>query len=277
MKADSAVRRALLWWFRWPGNPYVTINFAVDFTNARAFLAALPPPKVTVNHLVAGAIARTLAEFPLANARIVNDRIVPSEHVGIAMPVNLLGHEAAETREVSMAVLERAETLTLRQVAEATTRVVHEERRGKAQNPVIAAIIRGVEAAPRPFVDRGLGLLDRMMRRQLLNERIFAMVPVTTGLSNAGAAIDKPPGMLFRGADIAIPQRLVHIGTFWGTSALQDEVIAVDGVPSVRPMLPVLFLFDHRLVDGVMAARVATRFGSILTDPAGEFGADGGS
>jgi pyruvate/2-oxoglutarate dehydrogenase complex dihydrolipoamide acyltransferase (E2) component len=275
MKADSAVRRGLLWWFRWPSNPYVTVNFAVDFTNARAWLAALPPPRVTIHHLVAGAIARTLAAYPVANARIVGDRIVPADHVGIAMPVSLLGHGGEESRELGMAVLERAETRTLREVAEATTRVVSEERRGAAQNPFIQSVIKVIEASPTPVVSGGLSLLDRMMRRQAVAERVYGMVPVTTGLSNAGAAIARPRGMLFRGADIAIPQRLVHIGTFWGTSAIQDEVIAVDGAPAVRPMLPVLFLFDHRLIDGVMAARVITRFGEIVMDPAKEFGSDG--
>ncbi|MFN7146670.1 MAG: 2-oxo acid dehydrogenase subunit E2 [Myxococcota bacterium] len=49
----------------------------------------------------------------------------------------------------------------------------------------------------------------------------------------------------------------------------------MDGAPAVRPMLPVLFQFDHRLVDGVLGARIATRFGAVLRDPASVFGPDG--
>lgn len=279
MKAEpaqtTAIRRALLWWFRWPGNPYVTINVAVDFAPAQAYLAALGPPRVTVNHVVAAAIARTLAKFPSANARVVGKRIVRPPHVGIAMPVSLLGHAGGERSEVALALLERAETLTLRQVADATTKTVAAEREGKPQNALVRRITRLVEAAPEPIVSGTLGLLDRAMQRSAVARQVYGRVPITTGLSNAGAAMGRPPGMLFRGADIALPQRIVHIGTFWGFSAVQDEVVAVDGRPVVRPMLPVLFLFDHRLLDGVMSARILSHFGEILRNPAAEFGLDG--
>lgn len=269
----SAIRRALLWWFKWPGNPYVTVNFAVDFAPALAYLDAFPGEKPTVNHLVAAAIGRALGRYPQANARIVGNRILRPKHVGIAMMVNLVGH--ADARELGVALLDRAETLTLRQVAEKTRARVAEERTGRAANPVIRRLTKVVEAAPQAVVEGTLGLLDRAMRRQTVAERLYAAIPFTTALSNAGAAIGDAPGMLFRGADLAIPQRLVHVGTFWGLSALQDEVVAVDGAPAVRPMLPVLLLFDHRLVDGVLASRLVTTFGAILRDPAKEFGEDG--
>jgi len=67
----------------------------------------------------------------------------------------------------------------------------------------------------------------------------------------------------------------MHIGSLWGLSAVQDEVIAVDGEPQVRPMLPVLFVFDHRLFDGVIAGRIFTRLGDILRHPMEHFGPDG--
>ena len=56
---------------------------------------------------------------------------------------------------------------------------------------------------------------------------------------------------------------------------VQDEVIPVDGRPEVRPVLPVILVFDHRLFDGVMASRLLTRFASMLQDPASVFGPDG--
>jgi pyruvate/2-oxoglutarate dehydrogenase complex dihydrolipoamide acyltransferase (E2) component len=274
----SVVRRALLWWFAWPSNPYVTVNVSVDFSHAQAYLERLGDPKVSVGALVAATIGRVLNAYPQANARIIGRKIVDLDHVGIAMPVNLLGHGGgggAAPRELGMALVERVETLSLREVALASRETVRAEREGAPQNAFIKQLLGTLEGAPQRVVDFTLATLDRAMERQALAERVYERFPVSTALSNAGAAIGKAPGVLFRGADVAIPQRLAHVGTFWGLSAVQDEVVAVDGAPAVRPMLPVLFLFDHRLVDGVIGARIVARFGAILRDPEAEFGPDG--
>lgn len=271
----SPIRRALLWWFAWPGNPYVTVNFSVDFSHARAYLAALGEPRVSVNALVAAGIARTLRTFPQGNSRIIGRTIVAPKHIGIAMPVNLLGHAGERSRELGVALVERAEELSLRELAAASTAHVRAERGGEPQNVVIRQLLGLADAAPPFLFDATLSLLNRVNHSPRLADELYRRFPITTALSNAGAAIGLAPGMLFRGADVAIPQRLVHIGTFWGASAVQDEVIALDGVPTIRPMLPILFLFDHRLIDGVMGARMATHLGAILQDPAREFGAVG--
>lgn len=274
-RGHSVVRRALVWWFRPPQNPYVTVNFAVDVGEARAYLARLGEPRVSMNALVVAAIARVLKSFPAANARIVGRHVQRVERVGVAMPVNLIGHGAEEQREVSMAVLPDVDRMTLREVAAASTRTVRAEREGSAQNGMIRRILTLAETVPVPVLHGVLHTMDRAHRHRPLARHLYEQVPVTTALSNAGAAMKETPGMLFRGADIAIPPRLVHIGTFWGLSAVQDEVVAWKGVPTVRPMLPVLFLFDHRLIDGVLGSRIATRFGQILMDPSEEFGPDG--
>ncbi|MES2644878.1 MAG: 2-oxo acid dehydrogenase subunit E2 [Myxococcota bacterium] len=271
----SVIRRALLWWFAWPSNPYITVNFIVDVSGALAYLEGLGEPRVSLGALIAATVGRVLDEHPEANARIVNRRIVTSEHVGIAMPVNLLGHAAGARREVGMALVERVETLSLREVAVASRATVRAERAGAPDNPFMRQMLGLLEASPQRVIDATLATMDRAMDRSAFAERLYERFPATTALSNAGAAMGQTPGMLLRGADIAIPQRLVHIGTFWGVTAVQQEVVVVDGAPAVRPMLPVLFLFDHRLVDGVMGARIAARFGAILRDPSATFGADG--
>ena len=40
-------------------------------------------------------------------------------------------------------------------------------------------------------------------------------------------------------------------------------------------MLPVVLIFDHRLIDGVRASQLILRMRQILGDPAAVFGADG--
>lgn len=262
-----------MWWFRPPNNPFVTVNFAVDATASRAYLSRLAAGgrRVTLTHLVAASIARTLTEHPYANGRVVGQRIVLLPTVGIAMPVNLLGSDALD-RELSMASVEDVGAMTLAGLAEATSRRTGAEREGKPANPLIKSLLTVGEALPHSLFRVFLHGLDRAANLPHVGDRVFRMVGVTTGLSNVGSTLKGVDGVLFRGADVQPPSRLMQVGTFWGTSTIQDEVVPIGGNPTVRPMLPVLFLFDHRLLDGVRGSRMIQSFCATMLDPEGAFG-----
>ncbi len=268
-----------MWWFDPPNSPWVSANIAVDVTAARAYLDQLEPDadgrRPSLQHLLAGAVGRTLRAWPMANARIVGRRIVPQDRVGVAMPVNLLGHQAGGTRELGMVLVEDAGRASLRDLAGRTRQTVEHERAGQSDNAFFRWMLRIAKDAPEPVMWRTLDALDRARRSGVVEARLHPLLPVTTGLTNPGAAIREEPGVLFRGASVNLPDKLVHVGTLWGVSAAQDEVVPVDGVPSVRPMLPVLLVFDHRLIDGVVASRVLLHFSRILQDPASTFGPQG--
>ncbi|MBI4704296.1 MAG: 2-oxo acid dehydrogenase subunit E2 [Deltaproteobacteria bacterium] len=276
----SVARKALMWWFRWPGNPYVCLNAAVDFSAARAYLDALArrgDEPVSVNHLVAAAVVEVLGEFPQANARIFGSRIVELGGIGLAMPVDLAGRGDPAGRrgqETAMAVVSGLAGCSLLQVAQACRRSVHDERSGRGSVRAMRYLTRLAEKLPYPAVAGVLAAVDWLGRAPLLGERLYGGLPAS-GLTNPGAVFGKIEGMLFRGSSMELPQRLMHVGSVWGVSALQDEVIAAGGRPVVRPMLPVVLCFDHRLFDGVTAARMLKRFGEILLEPAAIFGADG--
>lgn len=274
----GAVRRVLLWWFDEPAVAHVSLNFAVDVGPARAYLerlAAQEGPRVSLQHLLVAAIGRVLQEFPLANAQIRGRRILRREQVGVAMPVNLLGHPGEARRELGLALVEDAGRQSLREIAAQTAGKVRRERQGESTQGLVAFMVRLAEGLPAPLFFRGLDGFDRLRRAPLLGEVLFRAVPATTLLSNAGAPFQAVPGLLFRGAALSPPPRLVHAGTVWGCSTVQDEAIVVDGRVEVRPMLPLLLLFDHRLIDGVMAGRLALRFAELLREPARAFGEDG--
>ncbi len=273
----SIARKALMWWFRWPGNPYVCVTAAVDFSGARDYLEQLNSgqgARVSVNHLVVAAVARVLHEFPEANAWIVGKEIRRQQHVGVAMPVDLTGSEAAG-QQTSLAVVQDADTLTLRQVAEAGRREVTAERKGQHSNPVIRAISGAVERLPYGVLARGLDVAELAARHPLVSGLLQRQLGFTTVVTNAGAPFGKMDGMLFRGAAMELPQRLIHVGTVWGISAIQDEVLAIKGKAEVRPTMPVVMVFDHRLFDGVKAGRILVRLAQLIQDPASAFGADG--
>ena len=52
-----------------------------------------------------------------------------------------------------------------------------------------------------------------------------------------------------------------------GVGAIQDEVVAVDGAPAVRPMMGLSLSFDHRAMDGAPAAAFLARVRALLENP----------
>lgn len=274
----STVRKALMWWFHWPGNPYICVTAAVDFRRSQSYLEQLntgQQPKVSINHLVVAAVTRVLREFPEANAWLLGHSIKRQEHVGVGMPVNLQGHQAGAHQEVGLAVVQRSDTMTLRGVAGACRGTVKAERGGKTANRLIRAVSGVADRLPYGVLARGLGLFHLATRNPLVATLLQQQLGFTTVVTNAGAPFGKLKGAQLRGVAMELPQRLFHLGTVWGISAVQDEVFPVDGVPVVCPALPVVLVFDHRLFDGVKAGQILIRFVEILQDPAAVLGPDG--
>lgn len=274
--AVSVIRKFLLWWFDEPYSPWVSTSAVVDFRAAQLYLEEMAKkegPKVSIQHLICASVSRALMAIPEANARIIGQKIYPQEHVGIGMPINLLGHRAGKTRELSMSIVPKVDTMTLRELAAATHRVVKEEREGKVGNPFLKNMLIMADLLPQRVTNRMLNRLDRLMNNPVFAQKIYDMLPVTTGVTNPGATLPSDiEGILFRGAAINLPNRLLHLGTLWGVSSIQKEVLPIDGVPTICPVLPIMMVFDHRLIDGVKASRLMLRFGEIIRNPEAEFG-----
>jgi len=272
----TAARKALIWWFRRPANPYICVSFAVDSTAARAYLAELAErydAKVSINHLVTAAVGRVLREFPKANDRLSRGRLVRRRSCGLAMPVDLQAG-APGAQETAMAVLDDADQLSLLQVAAASRKVVGAERSGRSALGWVRWLTGLIDRAPYSAIAPLLTGFDLVTRHTPLSDLLFDHLP-GSGVTNVGPALEPKEGVLFRAAAMEIPQRLMHVGTIWGVSVIQDEVIPVDGEPKVRPMLPVVLCFDHRLCDGVYASKLVMRFSEIVLEPEREFGGDG--
>lgn len=267
-----------MWWFDWPANPYVAFNGAVDFTEVKAYLAEINAggeTRVSVHHVLVAAIARTLAAFPNANARIIGHRLEHLSEVGVAMPVNLVGHDGGDKLETGLAVVEKAASLSLRQVARSTRKGVAAERGGVSSNRLLKSMYKLVDRTPYRVLARGLSTLNRASRFPPVARKLHTQLPLSTMVTNVGSELNGMEGALFRGGSMAPPIRIMHFGTIWGVAPVQDEVIAVDGQPTVRPMLPFILLFDHRLFDGVQAGKIVSHLVGLLKDPAATFGEDG--
>lgn len=275
----SVVRKFLLWWFSAPNNPWVCVNVAVDCTYAQIYLdmlAAQEGPKVSMHHLVCASIAKGLLKVPQANSRVIGGKIIPQEKIGIAMPVNLLGHQGGTQKELSVLLFEDIGNKSLRDLAKEGRGRVEKERSGNTTNQFVRRLLRIVEQLPSGAVAKGLGGLDRLMNHPRFAQKIYDQFPVTTALSNPGAALPSDvDGLLFRSCSVQIPNKLISIGTFFAASAVQKEVIPIQGTPQVRPMLPLMLLFDHRLIDGMKGSALLMEVARCIQEPEAVFGPNG--
>jgi pyruvate/2-oxoglutarate dehydrogenase complex dihydrolipoamide acyltransferase (E2) component len=277
-KRLNATRRTLMWWFGPPQVAHQNATVSLDASHALAYLEQLnagDDTKVTLNHLLAATIARTLVEHPIANARIIGWKVFQPEHVGVAMPVSLTGHAGEKRGELSMAVVPEVETMSLRQLAQRATRVVGGERSGQGQVPLVDVVFFLAERVPMRLVRALFDGMSGALQHTIPASIFWSQAPATTALSNPGPAIGSVPGGLARGLALSLPARGLSLSTIWGVAMVQDEVRAVDGEIVVRPCLPLMLAFDHRTVDGILAGRLLARVGEILLAPAAVFGEDG--
>ena len=273
----NAIRRVLMSWFS-GGTPYVSASGVLDFSASQAYLRRIEADhgvKVSVQALLAAALGRVHVEFPQANRRILGGRVFQPPSVGLAMPVNLLGHAGGGRMELSMMVMEAVDRKSLRQINDELRGAVKDERRGQPKNPVLRHVTSLAERLPGPIVHHGFQALSLVLDNPSLAALSWRLAPAAVGLTNPGAAITPGSGVLFRAAAVQLPVRPIHVASMFGVSTVQDEVFAIDGQPEVRPALPLVYIFDHRLIDGVLAGRVLVRLGELLQRPEEHFGADG--
>ena len=48
---------------------------------------------------------------------------------------------------------------------------------------------------------------------------------------------------------------------------IQDQVLAIDGQPSIQPVVELTVTFDHRVVDGARGARFLQTLAALLEEP----------
>ena len=279
----SFIRKFLLWYLQPPTNPYVNYNFSIDFSQAAAYLDRLNKsdknpneerPRVTPQHLITAAIGRVYVEFPLANASVMQNRIIRHKHVGVAVPVDLVTRDKVHG-EIGAVIIERAEQQTLRAIADMTSHRVRRERGEGTKTHILRRLMPIAGYIPQPLLQQLFNTIDVVVRLPPLFKHIHQRFPITVLVSNLGSAVKTPKGVLTRGGSFTPPDRLLGLATFVVIFPLQEEVVAVNGSSEIRKLLPIDYIFDHRIFDGVMCGRLLSRLVEILSEPEKTFGEDG--
>jgi pyruvate dehydrogenase E2 component (dihydrolipoamide acetyltransferase) len=98
------------------------------------------------------------------------------------------------------------------------------------------------------------GLIDRARKQNLSVADTSKGTFTITNFGSYGTWLGTP---IIRAPEVAI----------LGFGRIQDAILAVDGVPVVRPVLPICAATDHRLNDGIHLAAFLDTLTKVLLDP----------
>ena len=204
-------------------------QITVDMTQATRRLGALRREGVqaTSTHLLVHAAARALASNPKLHQIIAGTRRLYPGRVDIGLSVT------GETFVAPVLVIEAADEKTVAEIAAETTRRAPEVQ--KADRQMLGALRRFGWLLPFGFLRRGLLRLlftSATFRRKGAGTFQVSTVPVDWALTSTFATAGVLVG-----------------GQTW------SRVVAVDGLPAVRPIMTITLSGDHGVWDGRAAAR----------------------
>ncbi len=218
--------------------------------------------KITPAHLVGRAIAFCMKRRPEINGMIRGSRIYLRENVSLFYQVNIPGDGEDKVKKATLsgAVIHEAENLTTSGIAKKLKDKASNIRTGKdkemKKNMDIFKIL------PWWFVKYYLDIASWLMYGLNLNLKFLGIPSDPFGsvmITNIGSL----------GIDVAWAPLCPYtrVPLLLTVGATNEKPVAIDGKVEVRPVLPIAVTFDHRLIDGVHAAKMAADFKMCFSDP----------
>ena len=241
-----------------PRDPTVYGVLDVDAENAMAYVErqrAESGQRVTLTHVIGKAVAVAIAERPEVNAIVRRGRLYVRDSIDVFFQVAF-----DEGENLAGAKLTGVDRMRVPEIAEALGRRAERIRTKKddptqksasmlSRLPPLAMRI-AMRAAERLTYDIGLNLSSVGAPYDAFGS---AMI---TNVAGFGLTVGQAP--LFP------PSRTPVVLT---VGAVREAPMAVDGKVVVRPVLTIGAAFDHRVLDGYQAGRMAKRFREVLSDP----------
>jgi pyruvate dehydrogenase E2 component (dihydrolipoamide acetyltransferase) len=258
-KLSSWRRMALHAWAP-PSDPTVYGSLDIDAAAALDAIRALRARtgmRVTITHLVGRAIALAIKERPEVNAIVRFGSLHRRESVDVFFQIAFEGGENLNGQKIERA--DEKDLVAIARELEEGARAVREKR------------AEGVKAASR------FSRIPSSLTGMAMRAGAFASYDLGLDLSRFGVPFD--------GFGSAM---VTNVGSFGLTSGyapllpmsrcpllllvgeVHDKPVARAGEVVVRPILPIGATFDHRLIDGFHAGKLATRFRALLEDRASE-------
>ena len=255
----SSWRRLALGTWSAPDNPTVYGTIEVDMTESLALIERLRAEglHVTVTHLVAKALALGLRDHPDGNGLIIGKRLYKRDEVDIFCQV--ASEDGRDLSGVKLLGVDRmplhdiAQKLNSR-VAQVRARKDREVEKSKESLARIPDWLLGPAMRAVGFLTYDLGL--DLSRFGIAYDQFGSAMVTSIGSIDAGLGLALAPLVPFSHVPI-----VVLVNNIQRRPAVVGEQILI------RPMLTLGCTFDHRFIDGVTGARIASSLRRALAHP----------
>jgi pyruvate dehydrogenase E2 component (dihydrolipoamide acetyltransferase) len=255
----SAFRKVAIGTWRSAGDPSVYGIIEYDVRPAMAYLEkikAATGEKITLTHFVGKAVAQILKQHPELNCILRFGKLYPRRSIDVFFQV------ASDSKgdDLSGATIRNADQKSLVQLArelQGGAREIREKgdpafKKMKSTLKMIPGILSWPLIQLTAFIQYSLNLWSPA----------FGTPPDTFGsimITSIG-----PLGLEFALAPLVPYSRVPCVLT---VGAVHDAPVVVDGRIEVAPVVQLGVTFDHRLIDGVHAAKMSTLLKKIFADP----------
>lgn len=263
LKNPSSWRRLSIANWRAANDPTIYGSLMLDFSKGLQFIDLInqqSSEKVSPTHVVAKALALTLAKYPDLNGMIAWRKIYLRQSVDIFLQVAIPPETPEERPDLSGAKIDQCDQKTLSQIA---AELRHKSKNIRTHNdPQFKKTIGTLRFIP----DFLLPIVFKIMTFFIYNLRITAP---KLGLPDDpfGSAMVTSVGMLKMPAAFAPLVPISRCPLIICVGEITDKPWVVDGQVVARPILELGFTVDHRFIDGFGASQMAHYFREILQDP----------
>lgn len=263
----SSFRRIAIGTWRNAYDPSVYGTIALRADKVMSYLGALRErsgKRVTLSHLMAKAVAIMLSEMPDANAILRMNRIYLRQQIGVFFQVAMEDPDTGEVDLSGATIFDAHQKSLLEIVAEFEAKVGTVRRRED----------KNLEGSRSLFKRVPYFLLNR-----LLDWISFFSYTLNLDLRWAGIPQD-PFGsvMVTNIGSLGLEEAYVplvpysHVPLLIALGAVKEEPVVEDGQIVVAKVLRAFATFDHRVLDGMHAAKMSKTITRIFADPERELG-----
>lgn len=260
----SSWRRLSLQLWDKPKDPTVYGTLDIDMTRALAYIDALnadpAAPRVTVTHLAVKAIAKAIAAYPKSNALVSRRRMYLRDTVDVYCQVATEGGE-----DLSGVKITSADHKPIREIAnELARRAVRVHDRSDPGSERTKNVMGRVPVALLGPLLRAVEYLTYDLRLDLGHFGVAFDQFGSAMVSNVGGF------GIANGLAPLVPATRVPVVLLLGEIA--ERPVARDGAVVAAPCMTVGCTFDHRVLDGFHAGKLARIVRACFEDPFKEIG-----
>ena len=264
----SSFRRIAIGTWRTTYDPSVYGTLALRAEKMLAYVEAFRErtgKRLTLSHVMAKALAITLAEMPDANAILRFNRIYLRKDVGVFFQVALEDPDTGEI-DLSGATIFDAQSKSMEQIVDEFESKVGTVRKHEDKN---------LEGSRNLFKRIPFFMLNAMLD-------LIGWLSFTLNLDLRWAGIPKDPfgsAMVTNIGSLGLEEAYVplvpysRVPLLIALGTVNDEPVVEQGEIVPAKILRAFATFDHRVLDGMHAAKMSKTLKRVFADPEGQLGA----